>query len=83
MQFWSPHYREDEEALEWAQKRSSKILLRLEYISYQEKSDKLGLFHLHKLQWKCYILGKFNITKAGKNLIEYIFQLLGMNMLCK
>ena len=44
VQFWSPHYQKDVEALERVQKRFTRMLSGLEGISYEERLEKLCLF---------------------------------------
>ena len=46
VQFWSPHYQKDVEALERGQKRFTRMLPSMEDISYEERLEKLGLFSL-------------------------------------
>lgn len=46
VQFLSPHYRKDLEALERVQKRHTRILAGLESISCKEWLDKIGVFAL-------------------------------------
>ena len=44
MQFWSPHYQKDVEALE----RVQRMLFGLEDVGYEERLNKLGLFSLER-----------------------------------
>ena len=46
VQFWSPHYQKDVEALERVQKRFTRMLSGMEGISYEERLEKLGLLSL-------------------------------------
>ena len=46
VQFWSPHYQKDVEALERVQKRLTRMLPDMEGINYEERLEKLGLFSL-------------------------------------
>ena len=48
VQFWSPHYQKDVEALERVQKRFTRMLPGVEGISYEERLEKLGLFSLER-----------------------------------
>ena len=48
VQFWSPHYQKDVEALERVQKRFTRMLPGMEGISYEERLEKLGLFSLER-----------------------------------
>ena len=46
VQFWSPHYQKDVEALERVQKRFTRMLPGVEGNSYEERWEKLGLSSL-------------------------------------
>ena len=46
VQFWSPHYRKDVDALERVQKRFTRMLPGLEDTDYEERLNKLRLFSL-------------------------------------
>ena len=48
VQFWSPHYRKDVDALERVQKRFTRMLPGLEDMDYEERLNKLGLFLLER-----------------------------------
>ena len=48
IQAWGPQYRKDVELLEWVQKRTTKMIRRLEHLSCKERLRELGLFSLEK-----------------------------------
>ena len=48
VQAWGPQLNEDEELLEWLQRRATKMFKGLEHLSSEERLRKLGLFCLEK-----------------------------------
>ena len=48
IQAWGPQYRKDVELLVRIQKRATKMIRGLEYLSYEERLRELGLFSLEK-----------------------------------
>jgi len=48
VQFWSPHYQKDVEALERVQGRFTRMLPGLEGFRYEERLDKFGLFSIER-----------------------------------
>ena len=48
MQFWSPHYQKEVEALEKVQRRFTRMLPGLKGIGYEERLNKLELFPLER-----------------------------------
>ena len=47
-QMWSPQYRRDMELLEHIQRRATKMIQRMEHLSYRDGLKELGLFSLEK-----------------------------------
>ena len=48
IQMWSPQYRSDIDLLECIQRRATKMIQGMEYLSYKNKLKELGLFSLEK-----------------------------------
>jgi len=48
VQLWSPHHSKDIDLLEEVQRRATKMISRMEHLSYEEGLRDLGLFSLEE-----------------------------------
>ena len=64
VQFWSPHYQKDVEALERVQKRFTRMLPGLEGICYEERLEKLGLFSLERRRLRGDLIEVYKIMRG-------------------
>ena len=64
VQFWSPDYQNDVEALERVQKRFTRMLLGMEGISNEERLEKLGLFSLERWRLRGGLIEVYKIMRG-------------------
>ena len=64
MQFWSPHYQKDLEALERVQRRFTRMLPGLKGFDYEERLNKLGLFSLERRRLRGDLIEVYKIMRG-------------------
>ena len=74
VQFWSPYYRKDIIKLERVQKRFTRMLPKVDGLSYKGRLDRLGLLSLERRRLKGDLTEVYKIMRGTDQLVNIFSQ---------
>jgi len=65
VQLWNPQHRKHTDVLQWVQRRATKMIRGLEYLSYEDRQRELGLISLKNRRLRSDLIAAFQYLKEA------------------